>query len=57
VKTPLKGKRFQNFEDIKENMTAELNAVPLDAFAECFQKLVELCNECTSIQVGGNYFE
>jgi hypothetical protein len=34
VKTALKGKRFQDVEDIKKNVTAKLNAVPLKAFAE-----------------------
>jgi hypothetical protein len=38
VKTALKGKRFQDVEDIKKNVTAELNAVPLEAFAGYFQK-------------------
>jgi hypothetical protein len=55
VKTAFKGKRFQDVEDIKRNVMAELNAVPLEAFADCFQKLVEGCNKC--IQVGGDYFE
>jgi hypothetical protein len=52
VKTALKGKRFQ---DIEKNLTAELNAVPLQAFSDCFQKLFERCNKC--IQVDGDYFE
>jgi hypothetical protein len=39
VNTALKGKRFQDVEVIKENMTAELNALLLEAFAQCFQKL------------------
>jgi hypothetical protein len=43
VKTALKEKRFQDVED--KNVTAELNAVPLEAFAECFQKLFERCNK------------
>jgi hypothetical protein len=55
VKTALKAKRFQNVEDIKKNVTAELNAVPLEAFADCFQKLFESCNKC--IQIGGDHFE
>jgi hypothetical protein len=55
VKTALKGKRFQDVEDIKKNEKAELNAVPLEAFADSFQKRFEQCNKCT--QVGGNYFE
>jgi hypothetical protein len=29
-------KRFQDVEDIKKNVTAELNAVPLEAFSGCF---------------------
>jgi hypothetical protein len=33
VKTALKGKTFQDVEDIKKDVTAELNAVPLEAFA------------------------
>jgi histone-lysine N-methyltransferase SETMAR len=55
VKTALKGKRFQEVEDIKKNVTAELNAVLFEAFANCFQKLFERCNKC--IQVGGNHIE
>jgi hypothetical protein len=34
VTTALKGKRFQDAEDIKKNVTANLNALPLEAFAE-----------------------
>jgi hypothetical protein len=39
VKTALKGKRLQDSEDIKKNMMAELNTVPIEAIADCFQKL------------------
>jgi hypothetical protein len=42
-------------ENIKKNMTAELNTVPLEAFADYFQKCFEQCNKC--IKVGGDYFE
>jgi hypothetical protein len=55
AKTALKGKRFQDVEDIKKNVTAELNAVILEAFADCFQKLFERYNKC--FQVGGDCFE
>jgi hypothetical protein len=55
VKTALKGKRFQDVEDIKSNVTAELNAVPLKAFADCFQTLFYRWSKC--IQVCGDYFE
>jgi hypothetical protein len=34
VKTALRGETFQGVEDIKKNTTAELNAFPLEAFAD-----------------------
>jgi hypothetical protein len=40
---------------MKKNVTAELNAVPLEAFADCFQKLFKRFNKC--IQDGEDYFE
>jgi hypothetical protein len=55
VKTAFQEKRFQDAEDVMKIVTAELNAVPLEAFADCFQKLFKLFNKC--IQVGGDYFE
>lgn len=51
VKTVLKGKRFQDAEDIKKNVTAELKAVYSDAFADWFQKR---CNKY--INANGDYF-
>jgi hypothetical protein len=39
VKTGLKGKRFHDVEDIKKNVTVEMNPVPLEALADCSQKL------------------
>lgn len=41
VKTVQQGKRFQDVKDINKNMMAELKAVPLEAFAECFQKFIK----------------
>jgi hypothetical protein len=55
MKTALKRKRLQDIEDIKKNVTAELTAVSLEVFAECFQKFFKRFNK--HIQVGGNYFE
>jgi hypothetical protein len=40
---------------MKKIVTAELNAVSLEAFADCSQELFEQCNKY--IQVGGDYFE
>jgi hypothetical protein len=34
VKTVLKGKRLQDVAGIKNNVTAEVNTVPLEAFAD-----------------------
>lgn len=34
MKTTLEGKRFEDGEDIKKNVTTQLNTVPLEAFAE-----------------------
>jgi hypothetical protein len=55
AKTALKGERCQDGEDIKKNVTAERNAVPLEAISVSVQKLFKRCNKC--IQVGGAYFE
>lgn len=46
---------FQNVEDTEKIVTAELNAVPLEVIADCFQNLFKRCNRY--IQVGGDYFE
>jgi transposase len=40
VRTALKGEGFQDAEDIKTNVTVEMNAVPFEAFADCFQKIL-----------------
>jgi hypothetical protein len=50
VKTALKVKRFQDVENIKKNVTAELNSLPLEAFADCFQELVERCNKYIKVR-------
>jgi hypothetical protein len=47
AKTTLKGKRFQDAEDIKKNVMTELNTVPLEAFADSFQKL--FLNDSTNV--------
>jgi hypothetical protein len=48
-------KRFQDVDDTEKNTTAELNGVPLEVFANCFQKLFKRFNK--SIQVGRGDFE
>jgi hypothetical protein len=55
MKTDLKGKRLQDAEDIEKIMTAELNAVPLEAFVGCFRKLLKRFNKC--VQAGEDDFQ
>jgi hypothetical protein len=55
VKTVLQENKFCDAEDIKKNVTAQLNAVPLEAFSDCLQKPFERFN--TYNQVGEDYFE
>jgi hypothetical protein len=38
VKTALKGRKCQDAEDIKRNVTTNLNAVSLDTFHDCFMQ-------------------
>jgi hypothetical protein len=46
VKTTLEGKRFQDAEDISGKVKVEINAVPLEIFADYFQKLL---NDSTNV--------
>jgi hypothetical protein len=46
VKTALEGKRFQDAENVNGKVKVEINAVPLETFADCFQKLL---NDSTNI--------
>jgi hypothetical protein len=55
VKTALKGKKFQEVEDIRRSTTTELKAVLLEAFSDCFQKFFKQFNKC--IRVGRDCFE
>jgi hypothetical protein len=54
VKNALKGKRFQDVEGMMENATAELKAVPLEAFAD----FKHFLNDSTIVfKVRGDYSE
>jgi [histone H3]-lysine36 N-dimethyltransferase SETMAR len=55
IKKKLKGKIFENIDDIKENVTRELNMVTLNQFSDCFASLQKRWQIC--IQRGGDYFE
>jgi len=55
LKSPLKGRRFQTVDEIKENATKQLMDIPKDAFAECFEKWKERWEKCVRSQE--EYFE
>jgi len=41
--------RFQNFQDMLENLLAELNAVTSDDLDECFVQYLQKCEKCVSV--------
>ena len=43
VKSPLKRKGFQTIDDIQENMSGQLMAIPTKDFAECFEQWKRPC--------------
>jgi hypothetical protein len=45
-----KGRKFQDTEDNRENITAKLNAFPLDAFEYCFVQLLLRCKKCSAVR-------
>jgi len=51
----LKGRRFQTANEIKENATRQLMAIPKKGFANCFEKWKEGWDKCVRSQ--GKYFE
>jgi hypothetical protein len=46
----LRGRKFEGVEDNKENLTAKLNAVPLDAFDCCFVQILLRCEKCVAVR-------
>ena len=55
VKLPLKGRRFQTANEMKENVTRQLMAIPKKDFSDCFEKWKECWDKCVRPQ--GEYFE
>ena len=55
LKTVLKGKRFEDVDAIKKNVTSTLNTFPKDSFKKCFQQWQDRWKQCISSQ--GEYFE
>jgi hypothetical protein len=55
IKSALKGRRFQDTEDIKKNVTMALKAIPQQKFQKCFQQWQHHWAKCTAAQ--GEYFK
>ena len=55
MKRDLKGKRFQNVQEVREKTTETLKAVTLQQFQNCFEQWKERWDKCIDCQ--GEYFE
>lgn len=55
LKLALKGQRFADISDIQSNVTAELKAIPKEAYAKSFWDLYSRSQKC--IAINGDYFE
>lgn len=55
IKMALKGKRFQDVDEIKQNATEQLRGVSKNDFHRCFQKWQERWRTCMDSE--GAYFE
>jgi hypothetical protein len=55
LKSIIKGASFADLALIQERVTAVLRLIPKEAFADSFQKLYELCQQC--VVKDGDYFE
>jgi hypothetical protein len=55
LKSSLKGRQFQTVEEIEENSTRDLRAIPQNTFQDEFQNWKIHWEQC--IKSGGEYFE
>jgi len=55
LKSTLKGRRFDTFDEIQKNSTKELFAIPKEAFQKAFQSWQKGWERCVASE--GNYFE
>jgi len=55
MKIDLKGKHFQNVEEVREKMTEALKAITLQEFQNCFEQWKKRWDKCIDSQ--GEYFE
>jgi methylmalonyl-CoA mutase cobalamin-binding subunit len=55
LKSIIKGARFADLAAIQERVTAVLQSIHKEGFADSFQKLYERCQQC--VVKDGDYFE
>jgi len=55
IKEILKGRHFDDTDDIRSNKTAALKAIPQNQFQNCFEGWTRRCHRCIASQ--GEYFE
>jgi hypothetical protein len=55
IKEILKGRYFDDIDDIRSNMMAALKAIPQNQFQTCFEEWTRRCHRCIASQEG--YFE
>jgi len=55
IKEILKGRRFDDSDDIRSNTTAALKAIPQNQFQNCFEGWTRRWNRCIASQ--GEYFK
>jgi len=55
MKRDLKGKRFQNVEEVREKTTETLKAITLQEFQNCSEQWKKRWDNCIDSQ--GEYFE
>jgi predicted acetyltransferase len=55
MKRDLKGKRFQNVEEVREKSKEALKAINLQEYQNCFEQWKKLWDKCIASQ--GEYFE
>ena len=55
LKAAIKGARFADLNAMKDRVTAVLQSIPQEVFADCFRKMYERCQTCAVED--GYYFE
>ena len=55
LKSALKGRRFETFDEIQKSSTKELFAIPKEAFRKAFRSWHKRWERCVASE--GNYFE